>query len=202
MIHQPKKDPKIQKLLSAATVLAVLLMIPIYLIVSRWSKTVAGIDMFYIFLYGFMTVILYFFPQLLFFQNIRIDDSNVTVSRAGLLPDRLVFAKQDVAYCRLDRKDGTPLTLQSEDPQVKDGCAVAFVLKDGTKVTSDRIYFDLDAFDAFRQALPNLIAPGESKEYKTSSKHAVPIQYTRHLEIPLGGIILIFLGYVFYSIAF
>lgn len=202
MIYQPKKNPRVKKLLWAGILFAILLVIPIYFTVTRWSKTVGGIDMLYIFMYGILVVVLYFFPQMLFFQNIRIDKENVTVSRAGFLPDRLVFAKRDVAYCRLDRKDGTPLTLQNEDPELKDGCAIAFVLKNGMKVTSDRINFDVEAFEEFRQVLPNLISPNQVKEQKTSSKNHVSVRQNRHFEIPALGLILLFLGYVFYNVAF
>lgn len=202
MVHEPKRSRKIQTLLGAAIILALLLIIPIYLIVTRWSKTIVGMDMVYIFLYSLMAITLYFFPQILFFQTIKIDDTNITVRRAGFLPDQLVFSKRDVAYCRLDRKDGTPLALQNEDPELKDGCAVAFVLKNGMKVTSDRIHFDGKAFAEFCQVLPNLLHPGEAKTSHTSAKHEVKIRQTRHFEILFVGVILAFLGYVFYKVAF
>ena len=199
---QPKKDAKRKRLLYLGLILAVLLLIPIYLIVTRWSKTIVGMDILYIFLCSLTVMILYFFPQLLFLQNIQIDGTNVSVKRSGFLPDRLVFPKSDVVYCRLDRKDGTPLTQQWADPEPKAGFAIAFVLKNGMKVTSDKINFDLEDFKNFRMVLPNLITSEETKNYTTSSKKEVHIHHTRYFIIPALGILLLFIAYIFYKVAF
>lgn len=199
--YQPKKDKKRNGLLYFGLLFGLVLLIPIYLVLDRWVN-VNGIDILYILLCSMAVLILYFFPQLLFWQTIQIDANYISVRRSGFLPDKLVFPKSEVAYCRLDAKNGTPLTQQWKDPELKSGAAIAFVLKNGMKVTSDKMYFDEADFAEFKKLLPNFVTAEETKHHNPTSGKKIPIRHSRQFIIAALGILLLMAAYIAYKVAF
>ena len=199
--YQPKKDKKRNGLLYLGLLAALVLLIPLYLVLDRWVN-VNGIDILYILLCCLTILIFYFFPQLLFWQTIQIDANYITVRRSGFVPDKLVFPKSEVAYCRLDAKNGLGLTQQWKDPELKDGAAIAFVLKNDMKITSDKMYFDETDFEEFKKILPNFVRAEDAKYHNPTSGKKIPIRHSRQFIIAAFGILMLGAAYVAYKIAF
>lgn len=199
--YQPKKDKKRNGLLYLGLVGGLVCLALIYLVLDRWTH-VNNIDILYIFLCCIVVLILYFFPQLLFWQTIQIDANYITVRRSGFVPDKLVFPKSEVAYCRLDSKNGLGLTQQWKDPELKDGAAIAFVLKNGMKVTSDKMYFDAEDFAEFQKLLPNFVRAEEAKNHNPTSGKTIPIRHSRQFILAAFGVLLLMAAYVAYKVAF